>query len=52
MMLKTNLNGVYRMHAIKTHSWFEIALNYELVANVLRDNMDIIIFDLRGCGGC
>ena len=25
---------------------------YEFVANVLRDNMDMIIFDLQGCGGC
>ena len=24
----------------------------EFVANVLRDNMGMIIFDLRGCGGC
>ena len=23
----------------------------EFVANVLRDNMGMIIFDLRGCGG-
>ena len=25
---------------------------YEFVANVLRDNMGMIIFDLQGCGGC
>ena len=25
---------------------------YEIVANVLRDNMGMIIFDLRGCEGC
>ena len=25
---------------------------YEFFANVLRDNMGRIIFDLRGCGGC
>ena len=24
----------------------------EFVANVFRDNMSMIIFDLRGCGGC
>ena len=24
----------------------------EFVANVLRDNMGIIIFDLQDCGGC
>ena len=24
----------------------------EFVANVLRDNVGMIIFDLRGCGGC
>ena len=24
----------------------------EFVANVLHDNMGMIIFDLRGCGGC
>ena len=25
---------------------------YEFVANFLRDNIGMIIFDLRGCGGC
>ena len=24
----------------------------EFFANVLRDNMGMVIFDLRGCGGC
>ena len=27
-------------------------LSNEFVANVLRDNMVMVIFDLRGCGGC
>ena len=34
-------------HASHTKLYFN-----EFVANVLRDNIGRVIFDLRGCGGC
>ena len=34
-------------HTSHTRVYFD-----EFVANALRDNMGMIIFDLRGCGGC
>ena len=35
-----------------THTSYRKFNFNEFIANVLRDNMDMIIFDLRGCGGC
>ena len=38
-------------HGQSIHPTENLKFN-EFVANVLRDNISIIIFDLRGCGGC
>ena len=37
---------------ISNHTSHQKVYFNELVADALRDNMDMIFFDLRGCGGC
>ena len=50
ILLFVSLGVLWASHPNQT-SYRKLYFN-EFVANVLLDNMGIIIFDLRGCGGC
>ena len=52
MVLKKAISLIRDMVVEHCNRRFGYVYFNEFFANVLRDNMGMIIFDLQGCGGC